>query len=270
MAPHIDILASTRGDNFFYMIHDGTEAALIDPIDADLGIAAIRDAGLTLTAVLNTHWHPDHDGGNAAVLDAFEEAILIGPAAEADQIAEHGSVPLERGVAAGDAVTIGDLSLEVFETPGHTGGHISYMIEHHLFSGDVIFGAGAGNCRFGGDPGVLYETFAGFLGDLDEDVVFYPGHDYAVRNLEFGLSIQPEHDALAAQLKEARKVKERALLLTTIGQERAFNPFLRTDEAALQQTLQTEREQIWTEQRALASDDREATFRTLRALRDAW
>ena len=185
----VEILASTTSDNFFYLLeHDG-HTALVDPIDAGQAVEALRRLDLELDLILNTHWHPDHVGGNQDVREAFPGARLVGPADEAELIEEHGGVALDEGVRGGDRVELGGAALEVLSTPGHTAGHVSFRVEGHLLSGDTIFSAGAGNCRFGGDPGTLYQTFRGALRELDGQLTIYPGHDYAERNLEFGLSI---------------------------------------------------------------------------------
>lgn len=266
----VNILASTRGDNFIYVLHVGGEAMLVDPIDAPLAIAAVRDAGLALRGVLNTHWHPDHVGGNAAVREAFPDAPLIAPRDELDLVAQTGGVEPDQGVGQGDALTLGGETIRVLATPGHTAGHVSYLMGGDLISGDTIFSAGAGNCRFGGDPGVLFETFARVLRDLDPALVFYPGHDYTTRNLEFASSVLPEDDAVAAALDASRQVAPRTLVRKSLGDERAYNLFMRFDEEPLQRALQRERGDVWQEQRALAEGDDEATFRALRALRDQW
>lgn len=264
----VTALASTISDNFFYMLSDGTHAMLVDPIDAEVAIAALGE--LELTAVLNTHWHPDHVGGNKRVLEAFPNTPLFGPTAEAELIEDLGGVALSQALSGGDTFALGAHTIHVLETPGHTVGHISYLVDGHLLSGDVIFSAGVGHCKLGGDSGVLYRTFANVLSGLPGDSIVYPGHNYARRNCEFGLSILPGDAALMARVDELEPAGERTITLTTLAEERAFNPFMRCRDESLQQALKSTHAEQWERARASSKTDEEATFRTLRALRDEW
>jgi len=264
-------LASTVSDNFFTLFHTGTRAMVVDPVDADLAIEAVRSRDLHLDAVLVTHWHPDHVAGNAAVLTAFPDAELIGPAAEAELIEEFGKVALTRQVAPGDTVDLGAHTFSVLDTPGHTVGHVSFETAHHLVSGDVIFAAGAGNVRTG-DPGILFATFRDVIRPMPDDTIYYAGHDYAARNLEFALSILSDDAELTAALDAARQVPERTFEPRTIGSERTTNLFLRFDDERVLAALESKHPELLAEQRALSAegDDHEAVFRTLRSLRNVW
>ena len=271
----IEVLKSQVGDNYFYLIHDDVVAALVDPVDGAQAVREVQARGLALKWILNTHFHPDHVSGNPMVLRAFPETNVVAGAGDADAIEAQFDARGERGVDwrvhAGDEVELGGERFRVLETPGHTAGHVSFLLGRHLFSGDVVFTGGAGNCRFGGEPGSLYETFRDVLGPLPEDTAFYPGHDYAVNNAEFVLSIEPEQKEALAVLEEARKHRDAGeLFQSTLGRERKYNPFMRYDEEALIGRLERLHSDRLEEMRARSADDGEAVFRCLRSLRDEW
>jgi hydroxyacylglutathione hydrolase len=272
----IDVLKSQVSDNYFYAVYDDEgRCLLIDPIDADQAIEHVRSNGLSLTTIINTHFHHDHVGGNPSVCRAFPQATLIagatdGPIIDAMMADAHGP-RVARLVGQGDTIGWGSLEAKVLDLPGHTSGHIGLLLGDHLFSGDTIFVAGAGNCRFGGDPGVLYRTFRDVLGRLPGEVVFYPGHDYGVRNAEFVLSIDPEQAEAAAMLNEALEVRDAGrLLLTTLEQEASYNPFLSCAHPRWALCLERSHAHVLQRQRELSETEEEAVFRCLRELRNHW
>ncbi len=266
----IEWLASQTSDNFFYLAHHGGVAALIDPVDHALAIDAVRQRGLELAMVLNTHWHPDHVSGDDAVLAAFPDALLLVPAAEADVIANLVERAPDRLLSGGDTVSLGDASLSVIETPGHTIGHLAFAHEHHLLSGDTLFAAGAGHVRYGGDLGALFHTFRDVLSPMPDATILYPGHDYSARNLEFTLSIQPDHAPTLDALVVARARPDRTLFPPTMGQERLTNPFMRAEDPHLLAALEQREPALLASLRADHHDPHEVCFRALRALRDSW
>jgi hydroxyacylglutathione hydrolase len=269
---NVDVIASEVSDNFFFLLDDGAgRAALIDPIDGDKAVARVRQAGLDLQMVINTHMHPDHIGGNDTVFAAFGEARLVAGAGDASAIDSQQGRKIDERITGGDTVQLGDVSLQVLDTPGHTPGHVSLLADAHLFSGDTIFVGGAGNCKFGGDPSVLFRTFRDVLSELDPQIVFYPGHDYAVRNLEFAKSIEPDNDPADELLDEARQCKERGeLFTTTLGIERDYNPFMRYDDPALAERLASEHAEVYAAEKEHSQTRDEAVFRTVRELRNRW
>lgn len=273
---NLEIIKSNVSDNFFCLFADREgRAALVDPIDGQQAVQRVERHGYDLTHLLNTHSHPDHVNGNPAVLDAFPDATVVAGKGDAEAIdslfASDGQRGVDKTVTGGDVVRVGELALEVLDTPGHTPGHVSFLHEHHLFSGDTIFVGGAGNCRFGGDPGVLFRTFRDVLQALPPETVFYAGHDYAVRNAEFLLTIEPEHPETLSVLEEAKKARDAGRLMkTTLGRERAYNAFLRYDDPELQHVLESEYGDRLDEARRQADGDEEAVFRCVRSLRDEW
>ncbi len=273
---NLEIIKSNIGDNFFCLIADGEgRAALVDPVDGEQAVERVRRAGYELELLLNTHFHPDHVSGNPTVLKAFPQATVIAGEADAEaidaQFAGDGERGVDETVTGGDIVELGGISLEVLDTPGHTPGHISFLTDHHLFSGDTIFVGGAGNCRFGGDPGVLFQTFRDVLRKLPRSTVFYAGHDYAVRNAEFLLSIEPEHPETLSVLEEAKRARDEGRLMqTTLGRERAYNAFMRFDDEELNRALSSRFADELDAAREESEGENEAVFRCLRSLRDKW
>ena len=263
----VEILQSSISDNYFYLVADSAgRAALFDPIDSAAAIGFVKERGLDLQWVVNTHFHHDHVAGDDAVLDAFEGARLVtGP--DADHIAvQH---PIDRVMKDGDVLPIGEIRARVLETPGHTAGHISLLLEGHLFSGDTIFVGGAGNCRFGGDPPTLFRTYRDVLSAVPDDVRFYPGHDYSRRNIEFALSIEPEHPGARAMLERVER-HQGGIFLTTLGEERTYNPFFRYAEPALREALQVRHPNTLKGEIERSDSVEEAVFCTVRELRNHW
>jgi hydroxyacylglutathione hydrolase len=153
------------------------------------------------------------------------------------------------------------------DTPGHTMCHIclrSHTEQPALFSGDTLFNAGAGNCHNGGDPGLMYETFARQLEALPDDTQLYPGHDYIENNLKFTLSREPDNAAAKALLPKVSGHDPQAALVTTLAQEKTFNTFLRLNSpgviAKLREAFPDLPEQ----------PDRRTVFLKLRELRNTW
>lgn len=259
----IEKIRSTLSDNWFYLLADdqGGHGVLIDPIDAKQALQRARERGIQIQTVLNTHWHPDHVGGNREVLQATGARLAI-PATEKDRI-QGGDLLLEDG----DSFDIGPDSGRILLAPGHTHGHICLLVGEHLFSGDVIFAGGCGHTRLGGDPRVLYRTFRDVLSGLPPQVLFYPGHDYAARNYAFCLATEPTN--AAAEQALARAQEGPGLFQQPLGLERQASPFWRTHEVALQVHLRQAHAELWGSLPEDA-DDAERAFLTLRRLRDQW
>ena len=261
----IDVIKSTKGDNYFCLLaaDNGQDGLLIDPVDADAALARVNTLGVTVTRVVNTHWHPDHTAGNAQVIAATGAKLLV-PRGEENLIqGDHSAI------GQGDSLTVGDQTLQVLATPGHTQGHISLYTPGHLFCGDTIFVGGAGNCRFGGDPHTLFQSFQGVLSTLPDQTLIYPGHDYSVRNLEFCLHLEPNNQAATDLLEHARHKKSNGgFVQTTLAQEKACSPFWHWDNEALQGHLSQNHPEAWAQGADLNLAAR--TFVAVRALRNSW
>lgn len=220
-------------DNYLWLIHDGVHAAAVDPGDAEPILDALRAHGLSLAAILLTHHHADHVGGVPRLLQEGKVPVF-GPRAE--------SIPgVSVALAGGDAVRIPelDLDLAVLDVPGHTRGHIAYVAQKQgwLFCGDTLFAGGCGRL-FEGTPAQMIASLAR-LAALPDDTRVYCAHEYTLSNLRFAQEVEPGNQALAARIAAERGKRERGqpTVPSSIGLEKATNPFLRHTEPAILERL---------------------------------
>lgn len=259
-------LKSTLSDNWFYLLADGDSGVLVDPVDPAVAIEAVRSRGLKLSAVINTHWHPDHVAGDDEVSEAFPEAQLLVAAGDHEKIASLISTKATGLLKHGDVVQVGESVWRVVATPGHTHGHISLQLGSDFLCGDTLFAAGAGQCR-SGDPKVLFTTFEKVIRNLPADTRFYPGHDYAMRNLEFALSIDETAPAREALEKAGRVVGFRPV---SLKDEQVVNPFLRVWEQGYQDIVRAYAPEVWKAWSQRTTSSAETAFCVLRELRNSW
>jgi hydroxyacylglutathione hydrolase len=216
-------------DNYVWLVHEPVSKAtmVVDPAVAEPVLAEAAARGWIITDIWNTHWHPDHTGGNAAI-KAATGCTITGPVAEAARIPT-----LERLVAGGDTVMLGGVAAQVWDVPAHTAGHIAYHFadDAAIFVGDTMFAMGCGRLF----EGTAEQMFANLqaLGTLPDATRVYCAHEYTLSNARFAVTVEPDNAALAERLAEVEAMRTRgeATVPTTIGAERATNPFLRATTA---------------------------------------
>jgi hydroxyacylglutathione hydrolase len=210
-------------DNYLWLIHDGVHAAVVDPGDAAPILAALESHKLSLVAILLTHHHADHVGGVPELLSRYKVPV-IGPRADGIDV-------VATPVAENDTVTVPDLSLElsVLDVPGHTRGHIAYVAREQgwLFCGDTLFAGGCGRL-FEGTPEQMVGSLAK-LAALPDATKVYCAHEYTLSNLRFAREVEPNNPELIARIEreQAKRAQNMPTVPSTIGLEKATNPFLR-------------------------------------------
>ena len=222
-------------DNYGYLVHDPAsgETAVIDTPDAGKIMSEADAKGWTITQIWNTHWHPDHAGGNLAIKEATN-CIIIGPVGEEEKIPG-----LDRAVGQDAIVNLGTHTAKVIDVPGHTAGHIAFHLEDDgiAFVGDTLFALGCGRL-FEGTPDQMWDSLSK-LKAMPETTTLYCAHEYTSANAAFALSVDPTNKDLtsyAERVKELR-AKGEPTVPTTLARELSANPFLRADIPALQAAM---------------------------------
>ena len=216
-------------DNYVWLMHDGEsgETVAVDPGEAPPVLAAAQARGWRITQVWNTHWHPDHVGGNAGIR-AATGATITGPL-------EAGRIPtLDRVVSDGETVRIGALEGKVIAVGAHTSGHIAIHVPDAdaVFTGDTLFAMGCGRL-FEGTADDMFAAMAR-LAALPAETRVCCGHEYTVANGRYAVAAEPANADAKAALASAERLRAQGLptLPSTIAVERATNPFMRARDAA--------------------------------------
>ena len=226
-------------DNYVWMIHDTEtgQTAAVDPSVAEPVLEAAAASGMKITQVLNTHWHPDHTGGNKGIKAATGCSITA--PAEAQRVSE-----VDRIVAEGDQVTVAGARAVVWDIPAHTAGHIAYYFEEErmIFVGDTMFAMGCGRL-FEGTAEQMYSNMQR-IAALPDDVRIYCGHEYTLANARFALHAEPDNQDVARRLEQVSAMRERGevTLPTTVAEERATNPFVRASDVEEFARLRSEKD----------------------------
>ena len=212
-------------DNYVWLAHEpeSGETAVVDPAVAEPVLAEAQRRGWRITQIWNTHWHPDHTGGNAAV-KAATRCLVTGPAAEAARIPT-----LDRQVREGDRVAVGAVEAIVLEVPAHPAVHIAYHLpsEALVFVGDWLFAMGCGR-MFEGTAEQMHANLQR-LAALPPETRVYCAHEYTLSNGRFALTVEPDNEPLRRRMEEveAARAAGEATVPTTIALERSTNPFMR-------------------------------------------
>jgi hydroxyacylglutathione hydrolase len=222
-------------DNYSYLVVDGQtgEAAVVDCADAGPVLAEVERHGVMLTAILATHHHWDHIGGNEALLRILPVRVY-------GYRGDRGRIPgLTHGLDDGDELRVGTLVARALFIPAHTSGHLAYYFPHEraVFTGDTLFAGGCGRL-FEGDAAQMMASLAK-LAALPDDTRVYCGHEYTEKNLRFAATLEPTNRPLLEKLEAVRALRAAGepTVPSTIGSEKATNPFLRVESPELRAAL---------------------------------
>jgi hydroxyacylglutathione hydrolase len=218
-------------DNYAYVLlaPGSTRAVVVDPGEAEPVERALAAQGLTLGAVLATHHHGDHVGGTRELAQRFPGLRVFGHASDRGRIPEQTEF-LEHGAS----VTVEGLKFDVLHIPGHTLGAVAYAGEGAVFTGDTLFAGGCGRL-FEGTPAQMYESLNVKLAALPDETLLYCGHEYTASNLRFAAHMEPENAAISAKAAHvaAKRARGEFTVPSTLGEEKATNPFMRVDSPAV-------------------------------------
>jgi len=237
MAPHrLKVFQfPCRSDNYAVILHD-TENGFVIAIDApeeEPILDVLEDKGLSLSHILTTHHHGDHVAANMTLKAKFN-CHIVGPEAEADKIPD-----IDEAVKHEDRMDLSGLPVQVIATPGHTAGEVSYYFPDQgiVFAGDTMFAMGCGRL-FEGDAATMHRSMQR-LAALPDETKVYAGHEYTLSNAKFALSVDGQNQAVVERARAVEHLRDdgKPTLPTTIGLEKATNPFLRTADADLRATL---------------------------------
>ncbi len=230
----------TLKDNYTSLVidEDSNQAAVVDAPEVEPVVARIEALGVRLVKVLSTHHHWDHSAANPELARRYSAPVL-GHASDAERIPGFTD-----GLAEGDRVRVGGLEAHVLFIPAHTRGHIAYVFPDAVFSGDCLFAAGCGRL-FEGTPAMMHQALNEKLKALPDETRVYCGHEYTENNLRFALTMEPGNPALRRKLERVQRARAKAAsdwhaagpeeftIPSTIGEEKATNPFMRVDSPEL-------------------------------------
>ena len=211
-------------DNYIWLLRKGASAVVVDPGDARPVLEVLQQEGLTLSSILVTHHHADHQGGVGSLL-AHYPAEVYGPATES-------ITGITQSLYGGETIRLTSLGAEfqIVAVPGHTLGHLAYYGSGCLFCGDTLFGGGCGRL-FEGTPRQMHDSLTR-LSAFPGQTAVYCGHEYTEANLRFALAVEPGNGILRARANEVAvaRAKGKATVPSTVSLEKATNPFLRCGE----------------------------------------
>ncbi|HKJ00440.1 MAG TPA: hydroxyacylglutathione hydrolase [bacterium] len=222
-------------DNYAYLVicEETGQAAVVDPSEAAPVLRALQEAKVELVAILNTHHHWDHVGGNKELLAKFPRLEVYGHSSDKGRIEGQ-----TRFLESGDTFRLGKLDVRVLHNPGHTTGAVSYVIDGNVFTGDTLFAGGCGRL-FEGTPEMMYESLCKVIGALPEHTKVHFGHEYTENNLRFAASVEPDNRDVQEKLEAVRKLRAAGKFSTpsTLAEEWRTNPFMRVDSTTIQASV---------------------------------
>jgi hydroxyacylglutathione hydrolase len=220
-------------DNYAYLVHDdGSDvAAVVDPSEAEPVLRALAEHKLKLAAILNTHHHADHVGGNEELASRAAKAPGVASVPIYGHASDRGRIPGQtQFLEHGQELEIVGLRARILHIPGHTRGAVAYVFgdDDAVFTGDTLFASGCGRL-FEGTPAQMYESLNVKLGELPDDTRVYCGHEYTANNLKFAASVEPGNDDVRAKAARVADMRERGepTVPSTMADERRTNPFMR-------------------------------------------
>lgn len=239
-------------ENYIWILYEADKAWVVDPGESIQVIDFLKQNNLNLQAILITHTHFDHINGVPGLKEAFPEAVVYGPAKDQHQI-------IQTGLSEGDVMALTtNFSLTVLDTPGHTANHISFYNEQALFCGDTLFTAGCGLVLGGTVEEFSHSIIK--IRDLPDSTPFYCAHEYTADNLKFALLVEPDNEQLQQRAKQPLfdypQIHKGPL--STLGEEKNTNPFLRFDNPTIKAELM----------KRGATDSPTSLFKTLRGWKD--
>lgn len=247
---------SDRNFNYIIWCNDTKQCAVVDPCDVPAVLKIVRDEGLSVRYVINTHAHPDHISGNDAIIKVSMISKILIHKAGLDYVS-----PRSSSVEEGSEINIGNLYIKVIYTPGHCTEHISLLLEDNVFVGDTVFMSGCGNTRYRGNPKELYVSITKKIMTLPDDTKIFCGHEYSINNLKFALTVDPLNKKINNKINETQKILDKGRYpLSTIGDEMDYNPFFRLKEPTIVESLKSKYN--------LHNTDPESVFIKLRELRN--
>lgn len=221
-------------DNYIWLIRqpNSQNCWVVDPGDAAPVKSYLAKEGLNLAGILLTHHHADHTGGVAELAQAGVE--VVGSAKDASRLPK-----LTQAVSQDSKVKVLDVEFTALEVDGHTLGHLAFVAEGILFSGDTLFAGGCGR-RFEGTAEQMYASLTQ-LANLAANTQVYAAHEYTLSNLDFALAVDPNNTALQERMKTCQALRQnnQPTLPSLLSDELATNPFLRVEEAVVQEAVKT-------------------------------
>ena len=245
-------------DNYAYLVvcEETKEAGIVDPSESAPVLRKVEEEGVHPKAILNTHHHRDHTGGNEGILARWPVPVY------AHRIDARRIPSATHLLEEGGEVQIGKLRGRVLFIPGHTNGQVAFHFEKALFTGDTLFVAGCGRLSEG-TPQEMQRTLSR-LRDLPADTLVYCGHEYTEKNLSFALALEPNNRKVSEKLEQVRTLRAKGTFTvpSTMAEERETNPFLRWESQEIQQNLKKQFPDL--------PRDPVAVFGKVRELKDAY